>query len=108
MIDQPNDIVNASIGYDYNNFSIRVSMLYQSNIFSGVNYWEELRSYTSDYLRFDLSARYKIAAVDGLQVFMNLANFNNAKDIVVVKGNKNPTSIQHYGMVVDLGVRMRF
>jgi len=82
--------------------------LYQSNIFSGVNYWEELRSYTADYLRFDLSASYKIAAVDGLQVFMSLANLNNAKDIIVVKGNKNPTSIQHYGMVADFGIRMKF
>ncbi|MEX0736497.1 MAG: TonB-dependent receptor, partial [Bacteroidota bacterium] len=34
LLYQPNNIVNLSIGYDYLDFSIRVSMLYQANIFT--------------------------------------------------------------------------
>jgi TonB-dependent receptor len=34
LISQPNHIVNLSLGYDYKDFSVRVSMLYQADIFT--------------------------------------------------------------------------
>jgi TonB-dependent receptor len=34
LINQPDDIVNLSIGYDFKGFSARLSMLFQSNIFN--------------------------------------------------------------------------
>jgi len=54
LIDQPNHILNVTLGYDFKGFSARVSMLYNTNVFSGNSmFWEE-RSYTDDYMRFDL------------------------------------------------------
>ena len=52
LLDQPNDIVNFSVGYDFEGFSIRASMLYQADIFTGPNYWPQLRTTTSSYRRW--------------------------------------------------------
>ena len=38
LLDQPKDIINYSIGYDYLGFSGRLSMNYISNIFSGTDF----------------------------------------------------------------------
>jgi len=107
MIDQPNDIVNLSVGFDHKNFSIRVSMLYKTDVFTSPDFNPELSMYTDDYLRWDLSANYKLPWVKGLQVFMNIANLNAAEDVVLVKGNHFQSSVEHYGRVVDFGLRWR-
>ena len=38
LIDQPDNIVNLALGFDYKGFSIRVSMLYQADIFTGAEF----------------------------------------------------------------------
>ena len=43
LIDQPDEIINASIGYDYKGFSGRLSMLHNDNVFVGADFWPELR-----------------------------------------------------------------
>ena len=105
LIDQPNDIMNLALGYDYKGFSIRVSMLYQSNVFAGENFWPELRSYTNAYLRWDLSAKQNLP-VPGLQVYVDLNNLNGENDISIIRGSGFPTSVQDYGMTADIGLRL--
>jgi TonB-dependent receptor len=107
MIDQPNDIVNLSMGFDYKNFSIRISMLYKADVFTAPDFNPELSSYTDDYLRWDLSSSYQLPWVKGLQVFLNITNLNAAKDVVLIKGNGFQSSVEHYGRVVDFGIRWR-
>jgi len=46
MIDQANELLNLSIGYDYKGFSIRASMKYTDNLFSRAEYYDCLL-YTS-------------------------------------------------------------
>ena len=46
LIDQPSDIFNYSLGYDYKGFSARFSMLYMSDVFKTTNFWPELRQTT--------------------------------------------------------------
>src|SRR5208283_1444928 len=75
LLDQPDNIVNLSLGYDYQNFSIRVSMLYQADIFTGVNYWPQLRSNTSAYTRWDLAVKQELPW-SGLQLYGDLNNIN--------------------------------
>ena len=43
LIDQPNDIFNFSLGYDYKGFSGRFSMLYMDDIFISTDFWPEMR-----------------------------------------------------------------
>jgi TonB-dependent receptor len=104
---QPDHVVNVALGYDYEDFSARVSMLYQSKIFQASNFWEELSTYNDAYLRWDLSLKQKLPWY-GVQLFCNVNNITGAKETTVNFGSGNPTSIQHYGMTVDFGVRVKF
>jgi len=106
LIDQPNHILNVTLGYDYKGFSTRVSMLYNSNVFSGNSmFWEE-RSYTSDYMRFDLSLKQDLP-VKGLQAFLNMQNITGTIDKTYQRSLSYPTYLQSYGMTFDLGLRWR-
>jgi TonB-dependent receptor len=106
LLDQPDNIMNLSLGYDYKGFSIRLSMLYQSNIFHGTNFWPELRRITDDYLRWDLSVKQNLPW-SGLQLFCNVNNITGALDRDLNQGSNFPAAEQHYGMSVDFGIRLR-
>jgi hypothetical protein len=107
LLDQPNDVANFSLGYDYQGFSIRVSMLYQSDIFTGVNFWPQLRSHTSAYTRWDLAVKQELPWY-GLQLFCNLNNINGANDVSVIQGGGVPLAEQQYGLTAEAGIRFRF
>ncbi|HEX3074936.1 MAG TPA: hypothetical protein VHP30_15085 [Ignavibacteriales bacterium] len=94
-------------GYDYKDFSMRVSMLYQEAIFTGPNFWPQLRSNTLTYRRWDISAKQKLPWFN-IQVFGNINNLNGAKDVSVIQGGGVPNSQQDYGMTADFGVRWNF
>ena len=105
LLYQPNDIVNLSLGYDYSDFSIRISMLYQADIFAGVNYWEQLRTTTAAYTRWDLTVKQKLPWY-GVQLYCSLNNINSQKDKNVLQMYKDiPQSIQSYGMTATLGMK---
>lgn len=108
LIDQPDDIANLTIGYDYKGFSVRVAFLYQSNIFTGPNFWPQLRSYTAPYRRWDLAAKQDLPWF-GTQVYLNLNNITSANDVSVISGGAGvPIAEQDYGMTADLGIRWNF
>ena len=104
LIDQPDNILHMSLGYDYKGFSFRISMLYQANIFKKPNFFPELRASTDDYLRWDVSVKQKLP-IEGLQLFFNANNITSSTDVVLNDARKLPTSIEHYGMTMDLGLR---
>ena len=106
LIDQPDDILNISLGYDYKGFSGRVSMMYTNDIFNQSNMYNELRGYTGSYVRWDISVKQNLP-VKGLQVFANLNNLSQRMDVSYIRGASYPVFEQHYGMTVDLGVRWR-
>lgn len=104
LLDQPDDIVNLSIGYDYLGFSAVVSMIYQSNVFNATNFWPELRSFKKSYLRWDAVIKQDLPWY-GIQVYLDLNDLNGASDTYVVQANGFPTSQSAYGMTADLGLR---
>ncbi len=104
LINQPNDIANLAVGYDYKGFSVRVSMLYQANVFEAANFWPELRANTAAYLRWDLAVNQRLPW-EGLQLFFDLNNINSARDVQLNQGSSFPTAEEHYGMTADLGLR---
>lgn len=106
LLYQPEDIVNLSIGFDYKGFSIRTSMIYQTDVFTGPNFWPQLRAHTSGYRRWDLAVKQELPWY-GIQLFGNINNINSAKD-VSVQGGGVPTSMQDYGLTADLGIRWKF
>jgi TonB-dependent receptor len=107
LIQQPNDIVNLSIGYDYGRFSILASMIYQSQVYNGTNFYNALRSDKAKYLRWDLSVKQGLPW-SGLEVYFDLNNFNSEADVYLVRGSGFPDSESHYGLTADVGLRWRF
>ncbi len=108
LLYQPDNIANLSVGYDYEGFSVRVSMIYQDDIFTGPNFYPQLRTNTSAYTRWDISAKQDLPWF-GIQIFGNLNNINGENDISVIQAPTGvPQAQQDYGMTADLGVRIKF
>ena len=107
LIDQPDEIFNLSISYDYKGFSGRLSVLSKSDVFMRTNFWPALREATDDYTRWDLSVKQKLP-VNGLEVFLNISNITEAIDINRYRSGNSLTSEQHYGKTIDLGFRYSF
>jgi TonB-dependent receptor len=108
LLYQPNNIVNVSFGYDLKGFSARLSMIFQEDIFSGPNFWPQLRSNTASYTRWDFSAKQDLPWF-GLQLFGDLTNINDETDRLVIQAPTGvPSSQGDYGMSADLGLRINF
>ncbi len=108
MPDQPSDIANVTLGYDFKGFSTRFSVLYQTNTSTFVHATNSLfDNFSGDYLRLDLSARQKLRS--GLEIFANFNNLNGRPDRNFRGAeNANPSYIEYYGFTMDVGARYRF
>ena len=108
LIDQPDQIMNLSMGYDYKGFSARVSMLYRSDIFTRTNFWPELRESTDDFRRWDLSVKQSLP-VEGLDIYLNVSNITKSEDINRFLDQTTAVGLrQNYGRTIDLGLRYAF
>ncbi len=106
LFQQPNDIVNLSLGFDYNQFSILASMIYQAQIFHGTNFSNALRSDKTKYLRIDLSLKQGLPWYN-LEVYFDINNLNSEEDVYTVRGSGFPNAASNYGLTGDLGLRWR-
>ncbi len=110
LLYQPDDILNITLGYDYKDFSMRLSTIYTSDIFSTPIFWEQLRAYTDSYTRWDLTLKQKLPFVmKGLEIFMNYNNITGSRDASSISAKTNvPSRIQSYGSMLELGFRSKF
>ena len=106
LLNQPNDILNLTLGYDYEDFSARVSLLFQDNIFKQPDFWMQNRVNSEKYTRWDLSVKQGLPWF-GLQVFFNVNNITGENELDVNQRTGFPAYEQRYGMSADLGVRVR-
>ena len=61
LIDQPNDVLNLTLGYDIGGFSARLSFQYTDNVLRSADMiYQELDSYTAPYSRWDFTAYQKL------------------------------------------------
>ncbi|NOY61183.1 MAG: TonB-dependent receptor [Calditrichaeota bacterium] len=106
MILQPDHLLNFLVGYDYKGFSIRWALRYKSNIFKGENWYEDLRTYSTDFIRHDLSVVQKLP-VKGLEVYLNANNLTNEfeRDVILAGLTK---SYESYGRFIALGFRYSY
>ena len=107
LIDQPDEIFNLSIGYDYKGFSGRLSVLSKADIFMQTNFWKELRQTTNNYTRWDLSVKQKLP-INGLEIFLNMNNITEAVDKNKYHTSNSLALEQHYGKTIDLGLKYSF
>lgn len=106
LIDQPDDILNTYIGYDYKGFSMRLSFIFQGNSVSYVGAFSEQDGFTKDYFRMDASARQQLPW-SGLEIYLDVNNLNSENNISAQKSIGGFTNEQNYGLTADLGVRYR-
>jgi len=106
LLNQPNDILNLMLGYDYGGFSARVSFLYQDNIFRNPDFWPQLRTMSGRYGRWDLSVKQELPWL-GLQVYANVNNLNTEADVTYNASRSFPVAIDQYGLSAMVGVRVR-
>ena len=104
LVDQPTDIANLALGFDYKGFSIRVSMMYHAQVFKTPGFILANRSLGGKYIRWDLSARQELPWY-GLQVFFNLNNINSEDDTFQNAKTSYLSSQQRYGLEAELGLR---
>ena len=106
LIDQPSNIVNLSVGYDYKAFSVVVSMVTWADVFTGTSFWPAFRAHKATYTRWDLTAKQGLPW-HGLELYLNLQNLNSEPDINVIQGNGYPSSENSYGLRADFGLRWK-
>jgi hypothetical protein len=106
LINQPNDIMNAFIGYDYKDFSTRLSFLFQGNSVSGVGNFTEQDGYTRDYFRIDASVK-QILPWFGIELYLDVSNLNNVNNSSAQQSIGGFTSEQNYGLTANFGMRYR-
>jgi len=104
LINQPDDVLNAYVGYDYEGFSVRLSFLFQGNSVSNIGAFAEQDGFTTDYFRIDGSVRQKLPWA-GLQIFLDVTNLNNRKNESIQASIDGFTIQQYYGLTANLGVR---
>jgi TonB-dependent receptor len=109
LIDQPDDILNVTLGSDIGGFSARLSFLYQDNVFREAHTtYEELDSYTAAYYRWDFTAYQKLPWYKGLQLFLNINNIIDRPDRQFTSVLEKLSSVEYYGRTVDIGLRYQF
>ena len=107
MLFQPDNILNITLGYDYEGFSIRASMQYKSKIFSQNDWRPELRGFTNGFSLFDLAVSQKLP-IEGLQVYGNLNNISRVIEGDYNVGTGYMTNREYYGMSGSLGLKYQF
>jgi len=114
--DQPSNIGNLTIGYDYKGFSARLSYYFQNDNFTG-NFGSQFFSdgefveiddlFTDSIKRYDLAIKQSFNT--DYEVYLNLNNLTNENDRTFFKSfGQFPVNLQYYGFTMDLGFRMKF
>lgn len=107
LLYQPDHILNITLGYDYEGFSIRGSMQFKSRIFSENNWRPQLRGYTDDFYLFDLAVSQKLP-IEGLVLFGNLKNISKTIESDYNQGTGYMSNKEYYGMTGNFGIKYHF
>ena len=107
MPNQPNDILNTTVGYDFRGFSARLSFVYQGNVLGSIAHRKELDSFTDDFYRWDLIVNQKLPW-DGFHLYFNINNITNQPDRNYTSIFELLSYVGYYGRTADLGIRYKF
>jgi outer membrane receptor protein involved in Fe transport len=107
MIEQPDNLLNLMIGYDYKGFSIRWALRYKSHIFKSASWYEELRGYSTNFYRYDVQIKQKLP-IDGLEFFLNVNNLTGEKENDVINHLNYSNYTEDYGRSANLGLRFQY
>jgi TonB-dependent receptor len=101
LIGQASNLFNASLGFDHGGFSARGSASYQGNKISGYSAASDKDRYNKGFYRFDLALKQKFGS--NFNVFLNLNNLSDQRDINFFRNENFMTSTARYGTTATFG-----
>jgi TonB-dependent receptor len=107
MINQPNNIANFSLGYNYEGLNVWLSYEFSGQKLAGQNPQPEYNTNSLSFQRWDLQITQKLP-IQNLQALLNFANINNPTETQKLWGDPRPTSQENYGWTIDLGLKYVF
>ncbi|MDD8017700.1 MAG: TonB-dependent receptor, partial [Bacteroidota bacterium] len=107
--DQPEFFGNASLGYDIDGFSFRVSVFHQSSYNATFSSNQRSDGVQDAYTRWDLAFKQKLT--DFISVTLNLNNITNTQEGTTTADRFHsdwvlPNVNNRYGTTADLGIRV--
>ncbi|WP_417451582.1 TonB-dependent receptor [Kordiimonas sp.] len=108
--DQPKMVGNFSVGYENEKVSLRVSGNYVGEKLETIASDSAMDEIRQERFSLDIGARYYLS--EGVQIYADAINVNNAKDVRVFQNGANAPrmfeSVQDYGRSFQLGIRANF
>ncbi len=101
LVGQARHIFNTSLGYDIKSFSARVSSSYQGTKISGYSSSADKDRFNQGFWRFDLVLKQRFGR--NFNVFLNVNNISNQKDINFFRSETFRTSNSVYGSTATIG-----
>ncbi len=105
MPSQVPNILNLSIGYDYKDFSARISGIYQGTTATVYSPNKDFDRFTQSFWRWDASLKQKIG--DRISLFLNVNNISVQRDVSFVRNENFLASIQNYGLTSTIGAQYK-
>lgn len=108
--DQPKMVGNFSVGYENEKISLRLSGNYVGEKMETIASDAAMDEIRQERFSLDIGARYYLR--EGLQIYADAINVNNAKDVRVFRNGANAPrmfeSVQDYGRSFQVGIRANF
>ncbi|MEM6801206.1 MAG: TonB-dependent receptor [Bacteroidota bacterium] len=111
MVDQPQAILNAVLGWDHKGFSARISYRYQARVLQGPDSRFELKdSYYDSFTFVDVALKQKLNKY--LSIYFNATNLTNHVDdfFFLEQGEvpNLPTSSNSFGRRAQIGITFQY
>lgn len=105
LLMQPSMLANISLGYDYKNFSARISYSYQDDVLITPQKRADAadKESTPPYSKWDLQLNQKIS--NNFSIYANMTNIFNTPDLSVRTITGYIKSIEYYGFTANVGVK---
>jgi TonB-dependent receptor len=111
LLNQANDVANASLGYDNKGFSARLSFRFQGNVISRIGSRPEENEYTDNVYAYDFVVKQKIPLkFADFEVFFNAINFTDPpfkRYSIYPNRGKTNTYTRYSGAQFQIGLRLR-
>ena len=105
LIDQPTYLFNASLGYDYKRFSVRLSCNYQDGVLVTAQQRSDAadKEITKPFMKLDAQLKYTINR--HVSLYASWSNINCAVDRRVRYITGYPVRTEYYGTCAYIGVK---
>lgn len=105
MPSQVPNILNLSLGYDYKDFSARISGIFQGTTVTEYSQNKDFDRFTQSFWRWDMSLKQKIG--ERISLFLNVNNITNQQDVSFIREERFLSSVQTFGLTSTIGAQYK-